>query len=166
MDNFFPVGFGGGITDLQTIKTPGTYALDARQNNPDVDGSLRQVINKLYDMIYYGKGDSTPTARISVGGTLTNSGTQLQFMIPFSFATDATPKLNMKALQVRYQQGYLLGDANTAWNTMPDMTGIEIVVEIYKSQGLFVALTKDSPYVPNVNNVPVAVACWYSIDFV
>lgn len=36
---------GGGISNSQIITEEGKHALDAVQNNPDVEGSLRQSIN-------------------------------------------------------------------------------------------------------------------------
>lgn len=42
--NFYPCNFGGGISNSKVIRDEGKYALDAVQNNPDVDGSLRSEI--------------------------------------------------------------------------------------------------------------------------
>ncbi len=39
--------WGGGISNSQVITEEGKHSLDAVQNNPNVEGSLRQVLNDV-----------------------------------------------------------------------------------------------------------------------
>lgn len=41
----------GGIDNTQTVNQEGQYSLDACQNNPDFDGSLRQGLNAANDKL-------------------------------------------------------------------------------------------------------------------
>ncbi len=42
---------GGGISNSQIITEEGKYALDAVQNNPDIEGSLRNELNRVSDKV-------------------------------------------------------------------------------------------------------------------
>ena len=50
--SFFNSNYSGkGITNSQVVTEEGKYALDAAQNNPDIEGSLRNSINNISDKI-------------------------------------------------------------------------------------------------------------------
>lgn len=50
--SFFNSNYSGkGITNSQVVTEEGKYALDAAQNNPDIDGSLRNEVDKLNEKI-------------------------------------------------------------------------------------------------------------------
>jgi|GEM_PF-3759453 len=50
--SFFNSNYSGkGITNSQVVTEEGKYAIDAAQNNPDIEGSLRNSINNISDKI-------------------------------------------------------------------------------------------------------------------
>lgn len=50
--SFFNSNYSGkGITNSQVVTEEGKYAIDAAQNNPDIDGSLRNETGKLNEKI-------------------------------------------------------------------------------------------------------------------
>ena len=154
---------GGGISNSRIVTEEGKYSLDAVQNNPDVDDTLAYKLNKLYSNIYYKQGDKILKQRIWTGGTLTSSGHEIYFTIPVYFITDAIPVLELIAVQARYNGGYLVGTSDPS---QTDFSDININSIYHRHTGFEITLSKETGYLTDVNNVPLAISCCYSIDFV